>query len=171
MSQVSATTQQQDRWYTNPWVWFVLLVPFTAVLFGAVMIISANYQPDDLVVDDYYKEGKGINRRIQQDVRAVQIGATASVLAMTPQGVLFEIVGGGDHLTLDMFHVTNKEKDLQINLVRQSETQYTASSPVLAERLNSTGIWYLEIRDEETGWRLRQRISTPVEQLVMEPSS
>jgi len=85
--------------------------------------------------------------------------------------VLFEIAGGGDHLTLDMFHVTNKEKDLQINLVRQSETQYTASSPVLAERLNSTGIWYLEIRDEETGWRLRQRISTPVEQLVMEPSS
>jgi len=170
MSHVSATTQQQDRWYTNPWVWFVLFVPFTAVLFGAVMIISANYQPDDLVVDDYYKEGKGINRRIQQDVRAVQIGATASVLAMTPQGVLFEIVGGGDHLTLDMFHVTSKEKDLQIKLVRQSETQYTASSPVLADRLNSTGIWYLEIRDEETGWRLRQRISTPVEQLVMEPS-
>ena len=60
---VAQTEQQQDRWYANPWVWFVLCVPFSAVLFGAVMIISANYQPDDLVVDDYYKEGKGINRR------------------------------------------------------------------------------------------------------------
>ncbi|MBL6691133.1 MAG: FixH family protein [Pseudomonadales bacterium] len=170
MSHVAATTEQQDRWFTNPWVWFVMFVPFTAVLFGAVMIISANYQPDDLVVDDYYKEGKGINRRIQQDVQAVQMGARASVLAVTSQGVLFEIVGGSEHLTLDMFHVTSKEKDLQIDLVRQSDTQYTASSAVLADRLNSTGIWYLEIRDEDSVWRLRQRINTPVEQLVMEPS-
>ena len=167
---VAQTEQQEDRWYANPWVWFVLCVPFSAVLFGAVMIISANYQPDDLVVDDYYKEGKGINRRIQQDVQAVQIGAFARVLGITSQGVLFEISGGSDELTLEMFHVTNKSQDLKIDMVRQSESQYTASSPLLAERLNAQGIWYLEIRDETSGWRLRQRVSTPIENLTLEAS-
>ena len=35
-------------WYTHGWLWFVCLVPFSAVAFGIVMIVSANYKPDDL---------------------------------------------------------------------------------------------------------------------------
>ncbi len=166
---MSQTDQQTDnQWFKNPWVWFVMFVPFSAVLFGIVMITSANYQRDDLVVDDYYKEGKGINRRIRQDVQAATTGATATVMAITPQGVVFDIYGGGELLTLEMFHVTSQSQDLQVDLVRQSETQYTAASPLLAERLQTDGVWYLEVRDEDSGWRLRQRIETPIGDLKLE---
>lgn len=170
MSETSVQPSPPDQWHTNPWVWFVLCVPFTAVLIGVVMIVSANYQPDDLVVDNYYKEGKGINRRIRQDVQAAEVGAKAHLIAVTPEGVIFDIAEGSDALVLNLFHVTSEKQDLSLPLTRQTVSQYTASSALLSERLSSVGIWYLEIRDADSGWRLRQRIQTPLTGLALEAS-
>ena len=51
MTEMTDTAAQQVApWYQHGWVWAVFSIPFAAVLFGVVMIVSAGYRPDDLVV-------------------------------------------------------------------------------------------------------------------------
>lgn len=149
-------------WYTYPWVWFLIAVPLSAVAFGIVMIVSANYAPDDLVVDNYYKEGKGINRRIRQDVLAAELGVIASLDAMTEEGLVFSINSGSDELQLSAYHVTSREQDLSVPLQKLGDI-YTGQSQALVTALSAPGVWYLEIRDEKQGWRVRRRVTSPIE--------
>lgn len=161
MSAHADNMQPSGPWYTYPWVWFVIAVPFSAVLFGIVMIVSANHSPDDLVVDNYYKEGKSINMRIGEDTQAARLGASATLDAVTDEGVVFTVNAGGDELSLVAYHVTDRSKDLTVPLQKLGQV-YTGQSPALAAALSAPGIWYLEVRDEAGGWRLRRRVQSPV---------
>lgn len=160
-------TQTVLPWYRYPWVWFVFGIPFTAVLFGIVMIVSANYQRDDLVVDDYYQEGKGINQRLALDNEARMVHASVKLTALTDSGAVFQISGGSEAVQLTLFHVTTRDKDLTLPLVANGGGIYTAASVALATHLAAKGVWYLEFRDEVSGWRLRQRLVTPIDELTL----
>ncbi|MBT4162657.1 MAG: FixH family protein [Gammaproteobacteria bacterium] len=157
----------QDKWNRNPWVWFLICVPLSAVVFGVVMFVSANYAPDDLVVDNYYKAGMGINRRLRLDDNARLLGARVQLDGITPEGVVFRIKEGSDRLQLSLFHVSDRSLDLDVVMESMSDGVYVVSSHRLAEALQEPGVWYLEIRDQDRAWRLRQRINTPVVDLVM----
>lgn len=159
------------KWYTHGWLWFVMLLPFSAVLFGVVMFTSANYERDDLVVDNYYKEGKGINLLIGQDQQAALSGARVDLSAVTKNGAVFKVAQGGGALRLSLFHVSDSTKDVRLDLTDNGGGIYTATSELLAKHLSSQGVWYIEIRDEASGWRLRDRIQTPVAQLVLQPQA
>ena len=163
----SVETQESEPWFRHGWVWFVFLVPLSAVAFGVVMIVSANYQRDDLVVDDYYKAGKGINRRLEQDQRATDTGAGMQLVAINPEGAVFRVTNGSEEMVLTLFHVSDSQRDLEVNLTDNGAGVYTSDSPALVERLTQPGIWYLEVRDLPGGWRLRQRIQTPLGQFAM----
>ena len=156
-----------EPWYRHGWVWFVMLVPFSAVLFGVVMIVSANHQPDDLVVDDYYKAGMGINQRLEQDQHAVNTGATVKLVGITPGGVMLDIGSDSDEVQLMLFHVSDSASDIEVSLTSNGMGMYTTDSTALVERLTRPGVWYLEVKDTGSGWRLRERIETPLGELVM----
>ncbi len=163
-----------NAWYRYPWVWFVFCIPLTAVAFGVVMITAANYQPDDLVVDNYYKEGKGINQRLGEDKLAKQLGIAASLTAITPEGLVFTINGGGSTIDLALFHVTDRDQDLRVPLQVQGGDLFTAESAILAERLRNPGVWYIQLQGvDQTGspWRLRDRLETPVSTLTFKAKS
>ena len=159
--------ETEKNWHQHPWVWFVICVPFSAVLFGIVMIVSANYQPDDLVVDNYYKEGMGINLRLALDENAALSGASVKLDGVTPEGAVFRVAHGGDALMLSVFHVSDRDLDLEVPLALMSDGVYVASSAALSGLLQNPGVWYIEVRDGTNGWRLRQRISTPLIELQM----
>ena len=59
------------------WPIILFSIPFAAVLFGIVMITTATMMPDDLVVDEYYKEGMAINRRLSAEQRAADMQISA----------------------------------------------------------------------------------------------
>jgi len=155
-------------WYRYPWVWFVFGLPLSAVAFGIVMFVSANYAPDDLVVDNYYKEGMGINKRLKQDENAVTLGAAVRLDGITNEGAVFRVTEGGSKLRLSLYHVSDRRLDLVVALKSVGEGIYTAASEALSQRLREPGIWYIEVTDETLAWRLRQRISTPVTSLEIE---
>jgi hypothetical protein len=157
-----------QQWYRYGWVWFVFTIPFAAVLFGIVMIVSANYQPDDVVVDNYYKEGKGINKRIARDAKAAELGVQVTLAALTETGAVFDIEEAGGDVQMSLFHVTDQQQDMSFQLVSQGEGTYTVSSAEFARRLSQPGIWYIEFTDYN--WRLRTRLQTPVSMLELGPS-
>ncbi len=162
------TELESAPWYRHPWVWFLICIPFSAVAFGIVMYVSANYQPDDLVVDNYYKEGKGINRRLELDRRAADVGATVTLDAITDTGAVFQISQASDNIKLTVFHVTDSSRDMTLDLMPTSDGIYLAGSGPLSDLLQKSGVWYIEFRDQDNGWRLRQRVSTPLTELEIE---
>ena len=62
------TIQGEPRnWKQEPMVWLLIAIPLSAVIMGVVIITLAINSYSGLVVDDYYKKGKHINRVIARD--------------------------------------------------------------------------------------------------------
>ena len=76
-----ATTMRNEpkNWKQEPLVWLLIAIPFTAVVMGVVMMTLAIQSYSGLVVDDYYKKGKQINRVLARDRFAHELGLAAAV--------------------------------------------------------------------------------------------
>ena len=61
----------------NYWPVLLIAIPFAAVIFGIFMVTVALWFPDDLVVDDYYKDGMAINQNIDKQLLATELGRAA----------------------------------------------------------------------------------------------
>lgn len=164
---MSTETRHMENWYQNPWVWFVILIPFSAVAFGIVMIVSATSHPDDVVVDNYYQEGKAINQRLEMDERASERHVSA-VGRVSGDSVIFEIDGATDSaVVLHLYHVTDSNLDHDIVLLPEYDNRYSAEGASLP--FDEPGVWYVELVGTDDDWRLRQRVVTPVASLELSP--
>ena len=129
-------------WYQETWPWVLIAIPFSAVLFGIVMVTTALNHPDDLVVDDYYKEGKGINRSLERDRLARELGISAS---WETGQMGFKVSGAMDAAVyLHIYHVTDQQLDRQVILTPDDNNFYGAEGEALAGFLSKPGVWYLE---------------------------
>ena len=66
-------------WYRQFWPWFLILLPASVVVAAISTVVIANRHADDLVVDDYYKDGLAINRQLEKIERAKGLGITATL--------------------------------------------------------------------------------------------
>lgn len=155
MSEINENTP----WYKQWMVWMVITPPFTAVVAGIITINIAIQSDDGLVVDDYYKQGLGINQTLQRDqlARDLKIEADLFVeskkLKMRLTGAVSE-----ENLTLSFIHPTQGQRDVVLNMTRFTDNAYEAE---LDKKL--TGNWNLLIEPENKKWRILGRISLPKE--------
>ena len=94
MNRATGTDRKAVRWYREPWVWLLIFFPLAAVVGGMVTLYLAVTTSDGLVVDDYYKRGKAINRDLARDTVAAQHRLVAS-LELYPGDNRVQLVG--DH--------------------------------------------------------------------------
>jgi hypothetical protein len=66
-------------WYRQFWPWFLIALPASVVCAAFVTLYIANRHSDDLVVDEYYKNGLAINRQLAKKQRSLELGITARV--------------------------------------------------------------------------------------------
>ena len=64
---MNSAPETQRNWKREPMVWMLIAIPLAAVIMGVVMITLASQTFSGLVVDDYYKKGKQINRVLARD--------------------------------------------------------------------------------------------------------
>jgi hypothetical protein len=142
-------------WYRQLWPWLLMLMPALALFGGLATWWIAAATSDPLVVDDYYREGRAINRRIERDVAAVRLGLSA-VLARGADGsvvVDLEAAPGASlpaSLNLALVHATRAELDRRIELAAVGAGRYVAA----ADRLPEGGRWQLLLEEPQRGWRL-----------------
>jgi len=164
----SAGETHVDHWYLHFWPWVLVLIPFSAVLFGILMIVVVYTYPDDLVVDDYYKDGMAINKIITLDKNAARMGVTADWIGGNANVLSFRVANANDSaLVLNLFHVTDSDLDLSLVLYPEDDGLYSVDSALAIQILSSTGIWYVELNGVDESWRLRARIVTPISELGM----
>ena len=123
------------------------------VVAAPTTVYIAHKGADDLVVDEYYKQGLAINRQLENKERAEALGISAvpSFDGLDAQ-VTVTNAGGAPQLSLRLSHPLEADRDFAIALVEASPGDYRGrlSQPV-AERWH----WILELpSDQGTGWRL-----------------
>lgn len=153
-------------WYRQSWAWFVLSPLILIVFVCGVLLTVAYKQADDVVIDNYYKEGRMINQRIEEDRQAREIGLGAELrFDMTSAEVLLTLVANEgaelpDTVILHLDHPIEADFDLEIELLSIAPGRYRAD---LDQRLAHR--WYVRLMPKVTAdnaenfWRLMGEIN------------
>ena len=163
--------RRDERWYRNPMVWMVIFFPAVAVVAGLSTIYIAATTSTGLVEDDYYKQGLQINRTIDRDRRASELGLRAQIQVDATTGLIQvrlaakEALAENGELALRLVHRTIPGLDQATTLARSVEDPMLYSGylrPPIGE-----GRWTIQLQDSNH-WRLKQNFTTGPEPALIE---
>ncbi len=158
-------TRDTVPWYKQGWPWFLMFFPATAVVAGLITFWIAYSSFDGMVVDDYYKEGRAIDKTMARSTKAAELGLAADVTVRAEEVALVletaEGVALPPALLLTIAHPTQGGMDQQVSLISRNGV-YTAQ----IKPLQMIGRWQLQIEDESRSWRLNGAVTLPTETQV-----
>ncbi len=119
-----------EPWYRQFWPWFLIALPGSVVVASLVTLYLAVRGADDLVVDEYYKDGLAINRQLEKIDRAARLGIAAT-LTFGRDEVVARVSGAVDdnQLQLRLSHPMEADRDFAITLARAGDGSYRAPLP------------------------------------------
>lgn len=161
---------ENNRWYQVPFVWLVVLLPFTAVVGSFVTLAYAIHSDDGLVEDDYYQRGIEINRTLDRDRAAATHGLESTLDLDAARHELFirltarQAMAWPENVNLKLMHATRPGFDRRLVMPRGRDGTYRAPLPELVP-----GHWYVQLTAQD--WRLVGSIFMPGDhRLVMHPT-
>lgn len=148
-------------WYRHGWVWFLVGIPASAVIAGSITIWIAVTHSDSLVADDYYKEGRAINQRLEKDAQATTLGVSLQAELPRSSGagqtiyVSFSAnpgVNAPEAIRLRLSHPTIDRMDILATLLPTpgSANRYSTELPEIG-----AGRWYVQLEDDASQWRVK----------------
>jgi hypothetical protein len=149
----------QKVWYKQFWPWFLIIVPLTSMVLSFTMMNLAFTGEDSMVIDDYYKEGRAINLKIQKLQQAQNLNISTKTQVFSDYVEVIFISGepeNGEALTLDFFHSTQNFKDFSVTLFRDANGVYRA--PLTEDIL---GKWQLSLHPFNENWKIQQVVLLP----------
>ena len=138
-------------WYRQFWPWFLIALPACVVVAGFSTLYIANRHADDLVVDEYYKDGLAINRQLEKLQLAQDLGIAAD-LRFEGTSVIVETSGPVDDsgLSLYLSHPLEADRDFRVQLTALAPGFFTARLP---DNIEPRWHWRLEAQAPPL-WRL-----------------
>lgn len=145
-------------------VWLAISIPLSAVIYGIFFLTVSITSFDGMVVDDYYKVGKQINRELKRDRAALEHGLRAQVSAEGETLVVF-IASNPSYspppaLEISFFYSTRADLDKEAFVEQTSPGIYKGPMPKL-----ETGRWNVQIASDD--WRLLGSMRAPDETSVL----
>jgi len=112
-------------WFKQFWPWFLISLPAAVVVAGLVTLYIANLHSDDLVSQDYYKNGLEINRRLESTNLARQQGLTAQ-LSFTQHSVTARLNQPleDEQISLVLSHPLEADRDFSVTLEKLQPGEY-----------------------------------------------
>ena len=155
-------------WFKQFWPWFFITLPLISIIVNVAMITMAVNTEDSLVVDDYYKKGKGINRELSRIETAAELGIAAN-LVFDIDTVMMSFVDYNavdkSALTLHLRHTTLSKLDQSVTLVADASGNYRGRLPKPV-----TGRWDLTLEPFDKRWKLQQKVRLfPDSELILTP--
>ena len=136
-------------WYRQLWPWLLMSGPGAVLIAGAITTWIAFASADGLVVEDYYKQGVGINRVLAREDRARQLGISLEV-EMRASTISVRLQGQApEALFVHLAHATRAGHDQRLRLAPSSAGLYEAELPPLP-----AGRWRIVIEDPRATWRI-----------------
>lgn len=155
-------------WYRQLWPWLLISLPASAVVAGFVTLGLALHTDDSLVVDDYYRQGKAINRELGRDRHAAEIGLAAE-FSSAPDGLRLRLSARTlpdlpQKLPVQLVHGTRANFDRTLEFTRIGGADYVAPGATLP----ADGHWTLHIESPDGQWRLVARLTGGRDKLRIE---
>lgn len=148
-SNTPGNNMDDEPWYRQFWPWFLIALPGSVVVAGLVTVYIASRHADDLVVDNYYKDGLAINRQIEKRSTAEKLGIDIRLLLLD-QRVQARISGAtASAVDLQFSHPLEADRDFSVTLQRTAPELYDAMLPAAVD-IN----WHWRIDSMENSWRL-----------------
>jgi uncharacterized protein len=119
-------------WYRQFWFWFVFSPLIYIVIMCSVTVTIALKGADDVIIDNYYKEGRMINQALEQDKRAQELGLsgdlgfdrTTGEVSLTIANPPTDVALMPEQLLLMMGHPVKAAKDQLITLTAIAPGKY-----------------------------------------------
>lgn len=148
-----------EPWYKQFWPWFLIALPSTSVVLGIMLVVIAANTDDSLVIDDYYKEGKAINAKLDKVIKARELGIAAELMMDGPN-ISLRFTSGqsidGSALKLQFFHPTLQNQDFEVTLLKSADAYYRFTLPHSIE-----GKWLLTLVPFDQKWKIQQPVVLP----------
>lgn len=143
-------------WHRHRWPWIIIAVLGGSVCLTLAMVVIAVRHPDNLVVDNYYEAGKGINRALERELLARRLNLRASLQFDELTGeveVRLEGASQPPSLALQLISPTQADQDRLLTL-HPSAGQPGRYVGALVERVE--GRRFVELQGLQDGqpWRL-----------------
>ena len=155
---------EKRPWYKEPMVWLVIAIPLSSVIYGTFFFIVSITSFDGMVVDDYYKVGKEINRELKRDKAALAHGLSAQISVKSSQVTVFiaanESYTPPPVLEIDFIYSTRAGQDKAIFVDQSQAGIYKGTVPEL-----EVGRWNVQIASDD--WRLMGSLWAPQEGTVL----
>lgn len=152
---MSAATAQSP-WYKHLWPWIIIGILTCSVTLSLTMVAIAVNNPDNLVNDNYYEAGKGINRSLDRELLAQALMLRARLHLDDVTGEADLRLSGDSRpptLELNLISPTQPQKDRKIMLT-QSGAEPDRYIGQLTDKVE--GRRFVELLGSENGqtWRL-----------------
>lgn len=147
-------------WYKQVWPWVLIGMPAASVVIGFTLLYFATLDPDGLVVDDYYREGRAINQNMARQREAERLGLEGEFDLDLENGTarlrLSDAAEDVSRVQLRLLHPTRAQHDLEGILYRDLSGALfgTIGTPRQA-------YWRVVIEPEDGSWRLKGRLRLP----------
>lgn len=156
----------EKPWYAHRWPWFLMIGPVAVILAGLYTGWLAFAQPDALVVDDYYKQGKAINQDLRRDQAAAALGLSLNLRYDPAAGMLNgRLLGAGQPVAgavrVRLIHSTRPERDITLDAQPDQNGAFSAALPMLEQAR-----WQVQIENAQREWRLHGTWKWPQEPTV-----
>ncbi len=166
MHELAMRHQSTSRsWYRHFWVWFVIAIPVAAMFMGFTTLYYAVSTSDGLVVDDYYQAGLAINRTLDRDRRAAELGLVARVSIQAGEAGWIQVVLDGvqpEKLRIRLMHPTLADQDVELVVPRGADGRFRGDASIRVP-----GFWYVLLEPAtDADWRLLGRIRLPEQGFV-----
>jgi len=166
---MNAVTENIHKpWYRQFWPWVIILIPVATVIAGITTLFIAMQYRDPLVVDEYYKEGLGINRVLEAQQQAAALHMRAQAHHEPASGQLSLHISGQappvSALRLRLIHTTRKDLDRELMLVKTAQGDFSAK----LQQINP-GRWNMILTPPDSHWRLDANITLPASNWLFKP--
>ena len=141
-------------WYKHLWPWIIIGILACSVTLTLSMVTIAVNNPDNLVNDNYYEAGKGINRSLDRELLAQTLNLKATVHLDELTGeVDVRLTGESDpqSLELNLISPTQPDKDRKVLLSRSEAGRYVGQ---LDDKVEGRRFVELLGSQDEHVWRL-----------------
>jgi len=158
---INREEEESYAWYQQFWGWFVF-TPLIVVVVASLFFVSTAFKhADDVVIDNYYQEGRTINQSFEKDMLAQALGLKGELRFDRATGEVFLQLQSdsslAETLTLSLSHPASEKYDRQLILKRSNSQLYRGD---LERDIDHS--WYVRIEpiaaDTESNWRLSGRI-------------
>lgn len=143
-----ADNEHGKKWYKEFWAWFILTPLIVVVIVSSFTVSLAVRHADDRVVDNYYKEGRLINARLDEDILASELALSAVLqFDLSINELTIKLDNNTqqypDTIYLELGHTSDQSQDHMLALQHLAKGQYQTE---LTRKLQYR--WYLRLRSD-----------------------